>query len=349
MKLVWFKRQIQACYLRGGFLMVAACFLLASVSVGQAADTQIAFVSDRDFAWNTDIYLMNSNGKQIRRLTGTPKNDTEPAWSPDGQKITFVSYRDLKKKPEPGVEIWLGEIYLMNADGTNPINLTQAPEKPDGVSSWSPDGKQIAFTSAELFNAWTLANSDIWVMEADGGNPRNLTNHDALDQTPDWSPDGRWIAFSSNRDGDWEIHVMNADGTNSINLTNHLARDGRPDWSPDGNQIAFSSDRDGNSEIYVMNADGTNPINLTNHLAVDDAPDWSPDGKQIAFDSYRDKDWEIYVMNADGTNPINLTQNPDAFDYYPAWGPVPTLSVASKGKLAALWGKVKRTNTHGVK
>ena len=186
-------------------------------------------------------------------------------------------------------------------------------------------------------------------MDADGDNPRNLTNHNSLDQTPDWSPDGRWIAFSSNRDGDWEIFVMNADGTNPSNLTNHSARDGRPDWSPDGNQIAFCSDREGNLEIFVMNADGTNLINLTNHLAVDDAPDWSPDGMQIAFDSYRDKDWEIYVMNADGTNPINLTQNPDAFDYHPAWEPAPTLSVASKGKLAILWGKVKRGNTDGIR
>ena len=63
MKRTWLKRKIQVWYLRGGFLMLAACFLLASVSVGQAADTRIAFVSDRDFAWNTTIYLMNSDGK----------------------------------------------------------------------------------------------------------------------------------------------------------------------------------------------------------------------------------------------------------------------------------------------
>ena len=175
-------------------------------------------------------------------------------------------------------------------------------------------------------------------MDADGANPRNLTNHDAQDQTPDWSPDGNRIAFSSNRDRNWEIYVMNADGTNPINITNHPAKDGRPDWSPDGQQIAFSSDRDGNLEIYAMNADGTNPINLTNHLAADNRSSWSLDGTRIAFESYRDKNWEIYVMNADGTNPINLTQHPN-IDLNPSWGPAPTLSVASTGDWRPYGGK----------
>ena len=348
MTLAWLKQKIQIYYLCGGFLALAVCVFFASASPAQLPDTTIAFVSFRDWDWpaeedpNSEIYLMNPNGKEIRRLTKQLKNDFEPAWSPDGRQLTFVSYRDLEQVPKG--EIHRGEIYLINADGTNPVNLTQVPERADGVSSWSPDGKQIAFASATLFNENILANSDIFVMAADGGNPRNLTNHDAQDQTPDWSPDGNRIAFSSNRDGNWEIHVMGADGANSINLTNHPARDGRPDWSPDGNQIAFTSDRDGNFEIYVMNADGTNPTNLTNHPAEDNHSSWSPNGTRIAFDSDRDRDrdnnWEIYVMNADGTNPIRLTQNRD-WDSSPSWGPASSLSVSSKEKLATLWGKVK--------
>ena len=356
MRLSLLKPRIQACYLCGGLLALVVCLLLASVDLAQSADTRIAFASDRDWDWkaekdrNLEIYLMDPNGKQIRRLTEQPKFDTEPAWSPNGRQITFVSYRDLEQLPKG--EIHRGEIYLMNADGSNPINLTHAPERADGVSSWSPDGNQIVFTSAALFNDDILANSDIFVMDADGANSRNLTNHDAQDQTPDWSPDGNRIAFSSNRDGNWEIYVMNTDGTNLINLTNHPARDGRPDWSPDGNRIAFTSDRDGNWEIYVMNADGANPINLTNHPAEDNHASWSPDGTRIAFDSLRDHDrdynWEIYVMNADGTNPINLTQNRN-WDKSPSWGSTPVLSVSPKRQLATLWGKVKHNNAYGAK
>ena len=79
--------------------------------------------------------MMDPDGEQIRQLTDEPKYDGEPAWSPDGKRITFVSYRDLKKIPERG--IIRGEIYVMNADGTNPINLTRSVEKAEGVSTWS--------------------------------------------------------------------------------------------------------------------------------------------------------------------------------------------------------------------
>ena len=344
--------------LRSGLLTLAVYLLLASTSLAQLNDTTIAFVSFRDWDWpaekdpNFEIYLMNPDGKQIRRLTEQLKSDFEPAWSPDGKQIAFVSYQDLEQVPKG--EIHRGEIYVMNPDGTNPINLTQSPERADFISSWSPDGKQIAFTSDEGFKQeGGGSRRNIWVMDADGGNPRNLTNHGAKDRMPDWSPDGMQIAFESNRDGGWEfdfwkapsdIYAMTPDGANLINLTNHPAADGNPAWSPDGNQIAFQSNRDGNDnwEIYVMNADGKNPINLTNHPAEDTQPDWSPDGLRIVFSSNRDGDWEVYVMNADGTNPINLTNHPK-WDSQASWEPVPNLSVAPKGKLATLWGKVKRT------
>ena len=201
MKLLLLKLWRRTCYLHIGFLVLVVCFLLASAGLGQLADTSIVFMSTR--SGDGEIYLMNPDGKRVRRLTKNPEYDDAPTWSPDGQKITFMSFRDLHRPRG----IILGEIYVMNADGTNPINLTQSVERPESVSSWSPDGTQIAFRLAKVFKWDILFHSDIWVMDADGGNPRNLTNHHAEDQSPDWSPDGMHIAFSSNRNRDWEFEI----------------------------------------------------------------------------------------------------------------------------------------------
>jgi len=313
MKSALFKQKMQVYYLHSGFLVFAVCLLLASVGQAENADTRIAFMSNRHDERNGEIYLMNSDGKRVRRLTNHPQFDSVPAWSPDGKKITYMSFRG---EPEPR-----GEIYVMNPDGPNPINLTQSPEIREGVSSWAPDGKQIAFKASGRFNKGGPYQGDIWVMDVDGANPRNLTNHVASDWNPDWSPDGTQIVFQSDRNSDWEFDI----------------------WG-------------GNWEVYIMNADGANLINLTNHPARDGGPAWAPDGLKIAFSTNRDGDWEkkpndnweVYVMNADGANPINLTNHP-AWDSAPAWEPAPALSVSSKERLVTLWGKVKRANTYNDK
>ena len=120
-------------------------------------------------------------------------------------------------------------------------------------------------------------NSEIYVMNADGTEQKNLTNNPAWDWYPSWSADGNKIAFvSHNRGGNGGIYVMNADGSGQTRLTNNPASNDTPSWSPDGERIAVASDRDGNPEIYIMNADGTEQTRLINNPAWDDSPSWSP-------------------------------------------------------------------------
>ena len=308
------------------------------------AQGQIAFVSGR--SGNPEIYVMDADGGNLRRLTDNSDRDFSPAWSPDGKRIAFISERDGHPRRVPG---WFAsEIYVMDADGGNQQNLTNNPSD-DRSPSWSPDGKRIAFHS----NREGRFNYEIYVMDADGGNLQRLTENPNLDEDPAWSPDGERIVFSSAREGHVvhnlditdEIYVMDADGGNQRRLTDNRNSDWSPSWSPDGKRIAFMSDRKGDHikfDIYVMDADGGNQHKLTNHRTWDGSPSWSPDSQRIVFNSNRDGKSEIYVMDADGGNLQNLTNHPHS-DYGPAWLNTP-FSVSPAGKRFTTWGWLKRVD-----
>ena len=161
-------------------------------------------------------------------------------------------------------------------------------------------------TGRIVFTSYRDGNFEIYVMDADGGNQVNLTDHPAYDGQPDWSPDGTKIAFVSGRDGaGTQIYVMDADGENPIRLTDGLGTKGDPDWSPDGRKIAFSFDhRD--DYIAVMNADGRNRDKLEDEARY---PSWSPDGREIAFVSSIDGGNEIYVIGVGGQGLKRVTQD----------------------------------------
>ncbi len=331
----------------------------ASAPAQQAAPItssgKIAFVSPRD--GNPEIYVMNSDGSELTRLTDHPWDDSDPVWSPDGRRIAFGSNRDGN---------W--EIYVMNSDGSELTRLTDNPgddyhpawspdgrriafaSERDGKSDiymmnsdgseatritdhfgihwspvWSPDGRRIAFESLKdesgrrEIESRSYENPEIYVMNSDGSELTRLTDHTEGDYTPAWSPDGRRIAFVSSRDGNWgDIYVMNSDGSEATRLTDHSGINWSPVWSPDGRRIAFQSEQDGNSDIYLVNADGSELSRLTDNPGWDEDPVWSPDGRRIAFASDRDGNWEIYVMNSDGSEVSRLTNHPGP-DGSPDW------------------------------
>jgi len=203
------------------------------------------------------------------------------------------------------------DIYSIDTDGQNPLNITNNSDN-DSYVSLSPDSKKLAFVSDRD------GNNEIYVMNVNGTNIVRLTNDAGSDTTPEWSPDGTKIAFASDRDSDNEIYVMDEWGNNLTKLTDNTNNDNYPSWSPDGTKITFASDRDTNNEIYVMNVNGTSQTNLSNNANNDNYPSWSPNGTKIAFVSNRDTNNEIYVMDTNGTNQTNLTNNP-ANDSFPKW------------------------------
>jgi Tol biopolymer transport system component len=226
---------------------------------------------------NLEVYLVTLATGEAANLTNHPNDDVAPAWSPDGERIAFASTRDSQWPRENRPDI-----YTMRIDGSDVRRLTTYDGR-DMTPAWSPDGQHIAFaTGRDSPDPFFVDNIEIYIMDADGGNKRRVTQtpHFHDDFEPAWSPDGSQIAFSAGTDIlGRDIYVTNVDGANRRRLTTHFANDTAPDWSPDGTQIAFQSTRDGPDDdgpagIFVIDADGTNIRRLTRSAGGDYWPDW---------------------------------------------------------------------------
>ncbi len=277
--------------------------------------SQIAYVSTFSLD-NPEIYIMDADSTDVKRLTNNSADDNQPAWSGDGTRIAFASNRNGTSKADY-------DIYVMNADGSDQHRLTDNPTV-DTNPAWSPDNTKIAFDSMRN-SQW-----NIFVMNADGTGTQQLTNQ-SDNLSPSWSPDGSRIVFSSRRDNPKSylahIYVMNADGSHQQDLTPATGGNLSPKWSPDGSRIAFISTRDGvdsqnleTHHLYVMNADGTNQHRVSDNLSEYAGVSWSPDSVEIVFSTVRDQNRDIYTLNLLTGSYKRLTSN-SVTDYEPAWGP----------------------------
>jgi dipeptidyl aminopeptidase/acylaminoacyl peptidase len=306
---------------------------------------RVAYVhatTDRESSeYRSSIWVARIDGsEEPRRFTAGEKRDSSPRWSPDGRWLAFVSNRGDEKAE--------AQIYVIPAHGGEARKLTNLKESPSDVS-WSPDSTRLVFAARvrdeayeeeedrkrkprrftrllqKLDNVgWTGdRRTHIFVVDIEGGEPRQLTEGDCEDANPAWTPDGKRVVFDAYRGERWDVelisrlYVVDADGGEPMQLTGDDGSYETPAVSPDGARIAYRfSVEDGtephNTQIGVMNADGTGATILTASLDRQCAPHpdfrepiW--DGDRILFTAEDGGNVHPYVVAADGsTEPQRL-------------------------------------------
>jgi TolB protein len=169
-------------------------------------------------------------------------------------------------------------------------------------------------------------NKEVWVMDYDGGNPRQITFLKSISLTPRWSPDASRIAFTCyvpvRGITSAQICIYSTASNRMIAFPRYRGTNSSPAWSPDGSQIAFMSSLNGDPEIYASNADGTHMHRVTFAAGVNTSPAWNPKtGQQIVFVSDRGGSPALYLSNADGTNVQKLDMPDMGYVIDPAWSP----------------------------
>ncbi|MFO7323149.1 MAG: hypothetical protein DIU68_015585 [Chloroflexota bacterium] len=216
----------------------------------------------------TDIWAIPVGSRSALRITNSPADERDPAWSPDGSKLAYASRQDGN---------W--EIYIYDVASGESTRMTYDLSF-QGGPTWSPDGEWLAYES------YQGNNLDIYVMRVDGTQaPMRLTDHSAPDFSPAWSPDGRTIAFVSWRDGNQDIMLFSLDDPRDdavVNLTNTpLRHEDYPAWSPDGTLIAYSALDEGVEKVFVKSV--TDPDAPAQVIGRGRAPTWSPDGASLVY------------------------------------------------------------------
>ncbi len=270
---------------------------------------QIAFVSNRTGTYQ--IYTLRLDNSQVTQVTDLTDGACQPDWSPDGQRLVFVSPCRARQATYKG-----SSLFLINADGSGLTPLVSSPGG-DFHPDWSPDGTKIAFTSIRQNNV-----PYVFIYDLAANRAARLTNTATNEIRPTWSPNGEWIAFESTRLGVLQVWVMDAEGKNVREFSRQS--DGAaayPTWSPAGDVIVFS--RGSNAQGLVSKQ--YPPISTDTFPVSEFRPalnaDYSPDGFWLLFESTQDGNLDLYRMNSlSGANLTRLTDDP-AEDFDAVWRP----------------------------
>lgn len=281
-----------------------AADILAQFGVRSLAGTKIYFVSDRQGKGTKEIWVMDFDGSNQRRITHFNSITTMPSVSPDGRRLAFTTYA----KGQPQIMM-----YSTETGRFIPFRNSAAPT--NAQASFTPDGRSVLYASS------VSGYMQIYISDLDGSNPRRLTNTRAIEAEPKVNPKtGAEIVFVSGRGGLQQIYRMNMDGADVERLTNGEGEAGNPAWHPEGRHIAFAWTRGyapGNWNLFLMDVATKETVQLTHGQGRNENPSWAPDGRHLAFCSNRTGSYQIFTMLADGTGVRQLTTQGN--NWMPVW------------------------------
>ena len=261
--------------------------------------TRIIFSSDRDRGRGKELYVMDYDGENQRRITSHKSLSIAPDWSYDGDKVAYQSFVSTP----PGI------YWFSLASGTR--NRIPVTTELNSAPSFSPDGKTIAYAGS------VKGNPEIFVVGLDGSNPRRLTNSSAIDSSPRFAPNGREIAFTSNRQGSPQIYLMDLEGANVRKLTLTGNWSDEPAFSPDGGRLAYACRNEGDFQICVLDLATGRTVQISSGPGANENPTWSPDGSRIAWELQRGSSTQIVSAGIDGSAFKVLTSVGN--NGYPVW------------------------------
>ncbi|MBN1824334.1 MAG: PD40 domain-containing protein [Endomicrobiales bacterium] len=264
------------------------------------AHTKIVFTNNQ--TGKKELYVMDYDGQNVRRLTSDNSINILPEWSPDGEEILYTTY----KHGNP-------DLYALKLSN-NSKRAVSVVQGLNAAGSYSPDGRMIALTIS------AGKNPNLYLITPRGEALRKLTRGTSIETSPSFAPNGREIVFISDKPGYPQPYIMNLDGTNIRRLYTEGFSDS-PAWSPRGDMIVFSM-RLGreNYDLYIYNLERDRISRLTQDEKNNENPSWSPDGRFIAFTSTRSGRSEIYVIAADGSGQKKVADIPGA-SFTPSWSP----------------------------